>query len=229
MVGNQTSPTRTPWRLLGGLALAGLLVVGFVANAQSGSNAQPADKVTASGSQLVVMGPNAETTILSAKLKSSGPTDLILSVTMECSIFTQLTTGPSENQGTDSAMASGHVRAWIEIDGQIVPINSDSANPTPGTENDKVTFCNRAYQRTVQDAEDMLTGGDGQDIEDDFIATKDANAFNWLRLNLGAGDHSIVVKATLLQETDGDATAQAAIGNRLLIGEPAKLANNAVI
>jgi hypothetical protein len=231
MVGNNSTPARLPLRLLGVLALAGLLVAGIVVNAQSGSNAQPADKVVASGSTLAVIGPNEEVTILTASLKSSSPTDLILTVTMECSIFTQLTTGPSEEGGTDSAMAAGHVRAWVEIDGVIVPINSDSANSAPGTESDKVTFCNRVYQRTVEDAEETLLqpNGDGQDIEDDFIATKDANAFNWLRLNLGSGDHSIVVKATLLQETDGDATAEAAIGNRLLIAEPSKLANNAVI
>jgi|GEM_PF-2257279 len=231
MVAKIATPKRVSWKLVGALAIVGILCAGLIVNAQGGSQAQPADKVVASGSKLVVMGPNAETTILSASMKTSGPTDLILSVTMECSIFTQLTTGPSEEGGTDSAMAAGHIRAWVEIDGAIVPVNSDSANPTPGTEDDKVTFCNRAYQRTVEDAEDTLLqpNGDGQDIEDDYIATKDANAFNWLRLNLGSGEHTIVVKATLLQETDGDATAQAAIGNRLLVAEPSKLANNAVI
>lgn len=235
MVVNTPSPARKSLRTFGALAFLGLVVAALVWNpigmAGAQSSAQPADKVVASGSKMVLIGPNAEATILTATLKASSPTDLILTVSMECSIFTQLTTGPSEGGGTDSAMASGHVRAWVEIDGVIVPINSDSATSAPGTESDKVTFCNRAYQRTVEDTEDNLLspGGDGQDKEEDFIATKNANAFNWLRLNLGSGTHSIVVKATLLQETEGDATAEAAIGNRLLIGEPAKLANNAVI
>lgn len=149
---------------------------------------------------------------------------------MECSIFTHLVTGPSSDGGTDSATASGHIRAWVEIDGQVVPVNSSSDSsqppPEPGNDSDKVTFCNRTYSRTVTDAEDPL---DGQDIEDDFIDTKNSNSFNWLRLNLGSGIHSIVVKATLLQATDGDATAEAAIGNRSLIAIPSKLANDATI
>ena len=198
----------------------------------TGANAthQPADKVVAAGSTIEVIGPNTETTILTSTLRTSKPTDLILAVSMECSIFTGLVTGPSTDGGTDSATAAGHIRAWIEIDGQIVPVNSMSEppqlTPTGGSEDDKVTFCNRTYSRTVTDSENLL---DGQDIEDDYIATKNANAFNWLRLNLGSGVHEIVVKATLLQETAGDATAEAVIGNRSLIVEPAKLANDATI
>lgn len=219
-----------------GWAVAGMAITALAFNTFSGgivpagANHTPADKVVASGSKLVVSGPNQEVTLLTATVKNSSPTDLILQVAMECSIFTQLITGPSDDGGTDSATASGHIRAWVEIDGKIVPINSSSTTtigaPPAGTENDKVTFCNRTYSRTVTDAEDPL---DGQDIEDDYIDTKNANSFNWLRLNMGSGFHTIVVKGTLLQETQGDATAQAAIGNRSLIVQPAKLANDATI
>lgn len=196
----------------------GVLLFGGVFGARA--THMPADKVVAAGSTLEVVGPNAEVTILSATMRTSSPTDLILSVTMECSIFTRLLTGPSGDGGASSATAAGTVRAWVEVDGQIVPVISAGA----GSEADKVTFCNRVYSRTVTDAEDPL---DGQDIEEDFIDTKSANAFNWLRLNVGSGTHTITVKATLLQKTAGDATAEAAIGNRTLVVEPAKLANDA--
>jgi len=186
----------------------------------------PADKVVASGSKVEVVSPNAEVTLLSATLRSSAPSDLILSVTMECSIFTQLITGPSDKGGSDTALAAGTVRAWVEVDGVIVPVNDSSDGAHAGNESDKVTFCNRVYSRTVTDSEDPL---DGQDIEDDYIRTKAANSFNWLRLNVGSGVHTITVKGTLSQETQGDATAQAAVGNRSLIVEPAKLANDAAI
>lgn len=214
------------------LIAAGALVVLGASVLPRGAEAthQPADKVVAAGSKLEVMSPNTAVTLLSSTLRTSSPTDLILAVSMECSIFTRLVTGPSSDGGTDSAMASGHVRAWIEIDGRIVPVNSTSQPPQlappGGDESDKVTFCNRTYQRTVTDAEDPL---DGQDIEDDYIDTKAANAFNWLRLNLGSGVHTIVVKGTLMQATSGDATAQAVVGNRSLIVQPAKLANDASI
>lgn len=203
-------------------ALAALALVGSQAVMATHT---PADKVVAAGSKVVVSGPNVEVPILSATLRSSKPSDLILSVSLECSILTRLRTASSENGGTSTALAHGQIRVWVEIDNQIVPINSVGGGE-PGNETDKVTFCDRAYQRTVTDAENPL---DGQDVEEDYIDTKNANAFNWLRLNVGAGVHTIVVKATLLQETQGDATAQAVIGNRSLIVEPAKLANDATI
>ena len=214
----ETAPRRVSL-VVAGLA-AGALLFGGVFGA--GATHLPADKVVASGSTLEVVGPNAEVTILSATLRSSSPSDLILSVTLECSIFTRLLTGPSDNGGVSTATAAGTVRTWIEVDGQIVPVNSSTA----GNDRDKVTFCNRTYSRTVTDSEDPL---DGQDIEEDFIDTKTANSFNWVRLNVGSGIHEITVKATLVQETTGDATAEAAIGNRTLVVQPAKLANDATI
>lgn len=212
--------TVRPGTMLAVGVLAGALLSSGLMTARATHS--PADKVVASGSKLAVVGPNAEATILTATLRSSAPSDLILSLTMECSIFTRLITGPSADGGVSSATAAGTVRAWIEVDGQVVPVNSGPA----GSEADKVTFCNRTYSRTVTDAEDPT---DGQDIEDDFIDTKTANAFNWLHLNVGSGVHTIVVKATLVQETTGDATAEAAIGNRTLVVEPAKLANDATV
>jgi hypothetical protein len=191
----------------------------------------PANKVVAAGDTLAVFGPGAAVPILSATLRTSKPTDLILNVNMECSIFTRLITGPSGNGGTDTASATGDIRAWVEIDNQVVPINRISnppQNPPPpgNIATDSVTFCNRTYSRTVTDAENPL---DGQDIEDDYIDTKNANSFTWLRLNMGSGIHTIVVKATLTETVTGDATAEAVIGNRPLIAEPEKLANDATI
>jgi hypothetical protein len=211
-------------------ALLGALVGVILASSQGVfATHTPADKVVASGSTLAVMGPGAAVPILTATLRTSKPTDLILNVNMECSIFTRLITGPP---GDGTATASGDIRAWIEIDGQVVPINSVSSppqNPPPSGNpaRDGVTFCNRTYSRTVTDAENPL---DGQDTEDDFIDTKSANSFTWLRLNMGSGIHTIVVKATLTESAPtADSTAQAVIGNRSLIVEPSKLANDATI
>jgi hypothetical protein len=212
-------------------ALLGALVGVILASSQTVfATHTPADKVVAAGDKMVVMGPGTDIQILTATLRTSKPTDLILSVAMECSILTMLTTGPSAAGGSDSATAEGQIRAWVEIDGAIVPINSISnppqPPPPPGDDSDKVTFCSRTYSRTVTDTENPL---DGQDTERDFINTKDANSFNWLRLNMGAGIHRIVVKATLTEAVMGDATAEAVIGNRSLIAEPEKLANDATI
>lgn len=215
-------------------ALLGALVGVILASSQGVfATHTPADKVVASGSTLAVMGPGAALPILTATIKTSKPTDLILNVNMECSILTSLVTGGTGVMGSDTATATGDIRAWVEIDGQVVPINSVSnppQNPPPSgnAARDGVTFCNRTYSRTVSDTENPL---DGQDMESDFIDTKSSNSFTWLRLNLGnlPSPHRIVVMATLTEAATPDATAQAVIGNRSLIVEPAKLANDATI
>jgi hypothetical protein len=187
---------------------------------------QPANKVVAAGDKLAVVAPQTATPILSATLRTSKPEDLILQVTLECSITTALVTSNSD----PSSSSEGDIRVWVEIDGVRVPINSISNPPQPppaaGDPSDEVTFCNRTYSRTVMDQENPP---DGQDREQDFIETKTSNAFNWLRLNMQSGIHTIVVKATLTTTVTGDASAEALIGNRSLIVEPAKLANDATI
>ncbi len=217
-------------------ALLGALVGVILASSQGVfATHQPADKVVASGRNMQVFGPGAAVPILSATIKTSKPTDLILNVNMECSIFTRLVTGGTGVAGSDTATATGDIRAWVEIDGQVVPIMSASnppqPPPPPGTvATDSVTFCNRTYSRTVTDTENN-TPMDGQDRESDFIDTKSANSFTWLRLNLGSSPspHVIVVRAILTEGATPDATAEAMVGNRSMIVEPAKLANDATI
>ncbi|HEX9969717.1 MAG TPA: hypothetical protein VGB03_06230, partial [Acidimicrobiales bacterium] len=219
------------------LALVVGLVVGTAGGGFAGGSGIPADKATAAGSKRVEAGPDVAVPILKARLKTSKPTDLILQLTMECSVLTKLKTSASN----PSAGAAGTVKAWITIDGAIVPVESEStppqdppppglpAGPTEDAPSDAATMCNRAYQRTVADDE---LAPDGQDTEEDFIRTKSANGFNWLRQNTGSGEHEVIVWAMLDQRTTagapGDATAEVEIGNRTLIIEPTKMANDAI-
>jgi hypothetical protein len=133
--------------------------------------------------------------------------------------------GHLENVGTSTATATGQVRVWTEVDGKIVPIESISEprqnTPTAGGEEDKVVFCERTHKVEFM----PLTQ---TDTLKQFQATKSANAFNWLRLNVGSGEHTITVKADLKSEAV-NGTAEAVVGNRTLIVEPSKMANNAVI
>jgi len=215
-----------PW-----LVTAAILVLALVGTGAQATHT-PADKVVAAGSKVVVAAPNAEVTLLSATMRTSKPTDLILAVSMECSIITDVQTGPSTLAGAaDSATAEGTVRAWVEIDGVVVPINSISGQsqgpPPPGNDSDKVTFCNRVHTQEAEDGED---DEDGLDKMRTYLETKNANAFNWLRLNMGSGIHTIEVVGELTTNTSGSALgAEALVGNRSLIAEPAKLANDATI
>ena len=222
---------RSPRRVRIALIAAGALAAGFIGQVATAGNGgpTPANKVVAAASKRVVVAPDLNEVLMSATMKTSKPTDLMFQVTLECTILTALKTSNEDN----SATASGTVLVWIEVDDQVVSLQSVSEppqNPTPpGNDSDKVTFCDREYQRTVTDDEDN-TPPDGIDIEDDYIRTKSSHAFNWVKMNLGSGIHKIEVVADLTTAVDGDnARAEAIVGNRSLIVEPTKMANDAVI
>jgi hypothetical protein len=215
-------------RALTALALAAAVpAVTFGAQAVAGSGT-PANKVVAAGSKRVVIGAGQTTTLMTATMKTSKPTDVMIHTALECSILTQLVT----NNENLTSSATNTVRVWAEVDGKIVSITQNSQPPQNGTtppsgnDTDKVTFCNRTYQRSMQDDENPL---DGIDQEDDFIATKSTHGFNWVQMNLGSGLHTIAIKAQFEQGTSGNATTTAEVGNRTLIVEPTKMANDAVI
>jgi hypothetical protein len=216
------NPQKVRTALLGAVTLG--LLLNFVIHPAIAS--LPADKVVASGSKIVAAAPGTNVTLLSATMRSSAPTDAILNVSLECSILTALVTDNDHN----SATASGTIRVWVQVDGVTVPINDVSApgdhTPGVGNDSDSVTFCNREYSRTVVDQENPQ---DGVDQISDYIKTKSSHSFQWLVLNLGAGVHSIAVKADLSTSQTDSATAEAYVGNRTLIVEPAKLANDATV
>ena len=214
------------------LVAALLVVTLFVAyQAANTANAhhEPANKGAAAGSDLDTIGQ--DDLLLSETMKVSSPEDLIISVTAECSILTELTT----NNDSLNSRAFGSVRLRVEVDGREVPV---SANDGAGGADDagddddeigEVTFCNRAYERTVADEE---TPTDGVDEEHDYIDTRTANAFNWLALDTGVlydspanGNNIITVElfADYDTSTVGEAVAEAFVGSRTMIIEPIRL------
>ena len=218
-----------------GWAVAGVALAALVANMFGGVNLAganlPSNKPFAAASKTVKFSPGTKVELLSATVKNSKPTDMMLHVSMECSIITDnVILGSTTPGAQESAATEGTVRLWIEIDGQIVPIISSSAPPQnpppPGDDTDKVTFCNRVFNRTVQDAEDPQ---DGYDRSRDYIETKSANAFNWVRLNMGSGVHTIKLFGDLSHFSTTGSSASAFVGNRSLVGVPDKFSNDAVI
>jgi hypothetical protein len=222
-------------------ALIGALIVSALitnyAQAPADASHEPANKFAAAGSDIDQV--DDATPVLSETMKVSSPFDLVLSATAECSILTQLTTGDGPMGGSDSARAYGSVRLWVEIDGNRVPVSSDDTAEDNDDENSdqtdesdigEVTFCNRAYQRTVTDQE----SNDGQDREEDFIRTRTANGFNWVATDVGfqydeplEGQGNNIVKVELWADFDettlGTAVADAFVGTRTLIAEPTNL------
>lgn len=197
----------------------------------AGANHLPADKPFAAASKTVRFSPGTKVPLMTTTVRNAKTTDLVLQVSMECSIITDNVILGSDQPGAqESALTEGTVRIWIEIDGKIVPIissSSQSQSPPPaGDETDKVTFCNRVFNRTVQDTEDPE---DGYDRSRDYIETKSANAFNWVQLNVGSGTHNVTVYGDLSHFSTSGSAASAYVGNRSLVGIPGKFANDATI
>lgn len=191
-----------------------VLAAGIVVQQSVGAQAGglPANKASAAGATTEVSGPNERVVLLSEVIKTSSPTDLLLTVSLECAITTELST-----TGNDSADAAGAAKIAVLIDGRPVPVAQGDAD------GGQVTFCNRAEGRTTS-----LFDDEDATIET-FQRTRQANAFSWMALNTGAGTHTVEVVGRLTQETTGDATATLAIGNRTLIIEPTKAANNEAV
>jgi hypothetical protein len=192
---------------LGTLIVAALLLLLYESHNQAIAGL-PADKVAAAGSKVQQAGPGDDITLLSKEIRSSSPADLVLQVTAECSIVTNVSTS-----ATDDQKAEGTVNVWVEIDGERVPISSADNGGDKG----EVTFCNRAYRR-------QTTFADPTSTINTFETTKETNAFNWMKLNVGSGTHTVAVKATLTETvTNSKDMAEAVVGNRTLIVEPTHL------
>lgn len=198
------------------LAACTVLVAGFVvqqASGAQGAGPEPANKVSAAGATAEVIAQGESVVLMTEYVKTSKPTDLILGVTTECSITTELTT-----VGDDFSEAEGQVRVWVEIDDVPVPVSDDDTN-----EAGKVVFCNRLYQRTTSmfDDEDATIKT--------LMDTRNANGFNWMALDVGSATHKIEVVAELTSNASSNAQAMAAVGKRTLIVEPVKSANNEAV
>lgn len=200
---------------IGAVATAGVVLAAGPGQAADSATSYPADKMTVSGSALEVTGPDTSVEVLSAHLRTSAPEDLVLSLSAECDILTQI-----HNMGNqaDTEHSFAQIEMWVTIDGTVVPVSADD-----GSDPGKVVFCNRTHDATSQFA--------SQDaFYQSFLETRTANAFQWVALNVGNGVHFIQVFADLSQEVSGQNVnmdqAQAVIGKRTLVVDPTKAAHD---
>ena len=185
---------------------------------ESTSSSNGANKYSVSGSGVEYLGPEVidgtgtnEADVLGTSIKTSTTTDLIIQVTMECSIWTTVAT-----LGNDVSEATATVKVWVTVDGIVVPVSADDADDE---EAGKVVFCDRTHRQTVTDLDD-------EDARfETYQRTRSANAFNWIAVDFGGGSvpHNVVVHAELSGTATENAMAQAGIGHRTLVVEPVKL------
>ena len=207
----------------------------------------PADKVTVAGSTIAVVAPGHTQTIMSTTMHTSAPEDLVLQLTSECSIVTQVFTS-----GTAAATAAGEVDMQVFVDSSPVAIVSlpgqNAQSPTTPKDDGRVVFCDRVNTQSFTDGDS--TAATSKDELTEYQKTKQTNAFNWAAFNVGSGTHTISVAATFCTYTSASVTqpptcttgqaaatsctvpgntdtcADAIIGNRTFIVNPTSLAQN---
>src|SRR4051812_33368924 len=111
-------------------AMVGTAVVAVpAALAATSGGGTPANKAVAAGAKTEAIAPGSEVTLMSATFKTSKPEDLLISVSAECSILTDVVIEGGPNATAETSSARGLVRVWVEVDGKIVPIQDTSTPP----------------------------------------------------------------------------------------------------
>lgn len=208
---------------LPGLAIAALALFG----SQPGfaQTNEPANKpaVAINRGSFTFLTDSAPVRILSEKVKLSKPTDLLLSVTAESSIVTNLVT-----TGNSTSSADGKIKVYITINGEVVFPAGTPPEPEPGHarhgDTDEVVFANQTYSRTT-----MYNADDQDHRIETYLRTKHAAGFNWAVLNAGEGSQILNIEVWAVYDetetsapTPGQAMAEGVIGTRSLVVQPVK-------
>lgn len=199
------------------MALAFALPLAMAVPLSDDGEPKAANKTAAAASDHVDLMPDVRdtdlgVTVLETTIKTSSPTDLLLQVSLECALWTEVisSTVDEHPEGyTSFARAEARVVVWVEVDGQSVELP-----PSDGS----VTFCDRVHEQEIFDIDEST----GNFSIRQYLATKTANAFNWFTFDVGSGVHHIAVKADIEADNTEGSFAEGGIGARTLIVEPTR-------
>jgi hypothetical protein len=223
----------TKFGMVGIFALVAILATSTVVLAFSQSAvAAPANKTAfgaSSGLALAsVQDPDFQKfkTIVSGTIKTSSPSDLLVTHDQECAIHTGLNLDTSNDDATSAIRedvrlkvtgADGIVRfidpTPLGDEGRYVAAGGEEADDDT-TSKESLTMCGRAYHidtnileqiwelcgyvEGINPDENNLTCDTTEPIFNSFIATKQAHGWSWVVPNMGSGVHTIEVQAKLV-------------------------------
>jgi hypothetical protein len=204
------------------LALAAPLVAAAIGGdgTSNAANKTAANSSTAQKLSADVVDSDLGLSVLTTTIKTSKTTDLLLQLSMECALWTEVISTTIQDQVDGYkpyARAEAHVVAWIEVDGVAVKLASD--------DDGKVVFCDRVHEQEIDDIDNST----GNFTIRQRLETRQANAFDWVVLNAGVGTHTVVVKVDIEASNTEGSFAEGAVGKRMLIVEPTRFANGATI
>lgn len=170
---------------------------------------------------------NWSSDIMTAELKTSNATDLLIGVSLETSLFTY-TLVQSKNGNKDTSTAEGMVKIKVLIDGQPAEPNEvvfdRRLQELSATLGGVIESCEDGSDGSVPDGEIVIA--DECEVTPEEISllldTTGAHHFNFVMPNVGVGMHTIAVHAELEGEVtaeDGDAKAGVIIGQGSLTVE----------
>ena len=158
---------------------------------------------------------------LRAQIKTSEQADLIISVTAECALATDVKIKGKGTEDTSESLAQIKIRALVKIDGDWVVAQ-------PGD----VVF---AYRKMILKGllwdETQVVPAETVVLPEQYIEiyeeTRTANGFNFVLKNVGQGVHD--VKVQIMTDTAkgfDEANVAAVIGKRTLVVEAVRMVND---
>lgn len=208
-------------------ALVAVLAMSTVAVALSQSAiAAPANKSAFGGGGVAAIAMDGEFhTIVAGQIKTSTPSDLLVTHDQECSIHTGLNLDINNEDLTSAIREDVRLKVTNE-DGDVryinpMPLYPEGTEEAPG--DTAITMCGRAYHidtnilTTIYELCQFVEGAfENEDIcsEDEpyfnsYIRTKSAHGWSWVVPNLGQGVHTIEVQSKVVDNLEGLDTTNA--------------------
>ena len=172
---------------------------------------------------------------LSGYMKKAQKWDMVVDVSLECSLYTQ-TEVKSKGGNKDTSTAQAGVYVRVLVDGvPMEPYYQVAGEETPG-----VTFCRRyqelsakfqgLFEQCIDEEGHVFLNDDCLEYEELNLVldTTNANAFNFVRKDLPQGEYLIEVQTKVSSDTsnqNGSADAWGAIGKGSAIIHEVRFAN----